>query len=88
MILKILQNSKIEIDILITDVIMPGIGGYQLINIISQIKTHQPSILIISGQKEIQNKKYKFLAKPFNTKELILKIKEIEKNLLIKNKKQ
>ncbi|MBA8666890.1 response regulator [Holosporaceae bacterium 'Namur'] len=72
-----------NIDLIITDVVMPGMSGPTLVD---EIKKVQPKIkvIFISGfGEEAFNEAYgnardfNFLPKPFNLKELLLKVKEV-----------
>ncbi len=85
--LEILKN--IPINLIITDVMMPGINGYELVKKIAGLNINKPKILLISGydidRNEIKKNtdcimrdfEYEFLCKPFSMKELITKIKEM-----------
>lgn len=81
--LTIMDNRGEDIDLIVTDVIMPGINGPTLI---AQIKKTRPNIKVIfmsgyakeafSNSYEIDGDFY-FLAKPFTLKQLALKVKEV-----------
>ena len=87
--LKILQS--IQINLIITDIMMPKINGYELIKQITKLNIKKPKILLISGHDinhdeiekntnyTINDIEYDFLNKPFNMKELITRIKRINK---------
>lgn len=78
--LEILKNKNV--DLVLTDVIMPGIDGYQLSNFIEELYPNI-KIQIISGFTDVKNSKVlnstlhiNRLQKPFKAKELLTKIKE------------
>jgi two-component system, cell cycle sensor histidine kinase and response regulator CckA len=64
------------IDLLITDVVMPGMGGKKMAESILQ---HRPGmkVLYVSGYGESIDSSAAFLQKPFTTDELALKIREV-----------
>jgi CheY-like chemotaxis protein len=73
--LKILQESPV--DLMISDVIMPGMNGYQLAHIVMQ-KYPNTKIQMVSGFNSVENSidvieklKNKQLYKPFNANELL-----------------
>lgn len=79
--LEILKNK--QIDLVLSDVIMPGMNGYQLAELIKQ-NYPQVKIQIASGFSDIQdsasidNNLYKNrLQKPFNSKTLLKRLKDI-----------
>ena len=81
--LKISRNFEDTIHLMLTDVIMPGMSGKELNDIILQ-EHPDIKVLFMSGYAEniitshgIVEKGINFIAKPFTIKELILKIKEI-----------
>ena len=81
--LEVLQNS--EVDLLIADVVMPGVSGIQLVEKLRQSEQFKNlPVLMISGKaqqsdivKAAQLGINGFLAKPFRTKELKEKIAKI-----------
>ena len=84
--MKILENTKPIIDLIITDVIMPGINGIQLVERIRNTKQDEKlKVLFISGYTEdktvqdlkANNTNYDFLPKPFNLKELLNRVKKL-----------
>jgi two-component system cell cycle sensor histidine kinase/response regulator CckA len=81
--LEILENSPHPFDLLITDVVMPQMNGPQLVN---HIRPAHPSlqVIFISGYAEdtfrqqlVSDSHIHFLPKPFNLKELALKVKQV-----------
>lgn len=80
---QLAKKDNIEIDLIITDVVMPGMDGPQMIN---EIRQFMPSVKVvfISGyaedafRKKLNNEEnIHFLPKPFNLKDLALKVKDI-----------
>lgn len=74
------ENSKI--DILVTDILMPGIDGFELARLVRESRTEIP-IVFISGFFDSTKKEYlewiedpraRFLLKPFNPGDLIREI--------------
>jgi PAS domain S-box-containing protein len=82
--LKQIQDKKIKIDVLVTDVVMPEMGGIQLTE---KLKTTYPELKVLycSGYPDnhivsangILDKDVNFLSKPYSSKELVTKIREI-----------
>ncbi len=75
--LEMIKNSNLDLDLVITDLIMPKMGGKEFFKKISQLK---PDIKVIftSGyseeqitEKEIDNKNTFFIQKPFSAKKLL-----------------
>lgn len=80
--LEILQNNP-QIDLMITDVVMPKIEGPELMNRARIIKP-QLKVIFISGYAEdafrerLQTEAHiQFLSKPFTLKDLAIKVKDI-----------
>jgi len=78
--LKILADEKIRL--MLTDVIMPGINGYQLVSRVN--KQHpQVKIIIASGYNEKNssakhnNPDYRYLDKPYRSSDLLKAIREL-----------
>jgi len=72
-----------KIDLLLTDMVMPQMGGIELVE---NVKAIQPEIkvLFISGYKypsiitsNVSNLKESFLEKPFSLNTLIRKVREV-----------
>jgi PAS domain S-box-containing protein len=81
--LKIFRESEILIDLVITDMIMPIMGGSQLINNLHNIQPGLP-VLCISGypddrfnEENLSNPPAAFLYKPFTPAQLIFKVSQI-----------
>ena len=81
--LQILREHDYNIDLIITDLIMPEMDGIELYNEIQKLK---PDIkfLFISGYTDetlseigVKINKIKFLRKPFNIKEISSEIRKI-----------
>jgi|GEM_PF-973641 len=75
--LQIIENSSAPIDLVISDVVMPGMSGEKLA---MQLGEQYPAlrILLISGYTEdarVQN--YPFLPKPFTPKDLLYKVRKV-----------
>ncbi|MBF0376673.1 MAG: response regulator [Desulfamplus sp.] len=73
-----------RIDLLISDIVMPQMNGYELAkNIISKYPDVKLLFMsgytadIISGQERVSNKEINFIQKPFSTKELSAKLKDV-----------
>ncbi len=71
-----LSNPKIKIDLLLTDVVMPGMGGRELMDCIRQLGLSVP-ILCTSGYvlTEETRPAAGYLPKPFTSTEFLTKIK-------------
>ncbi|MHA1601618.1 MAG: PAS domain S-box protein [Promethearchaeota archaeon] len=81
--LDFLKNPKNKIDLLVSDVVMPKIGGKELISLVRKTLPNL-KILLISGyldfhgiEKEIVDKKIEFMQKPFDLREFLIKIKQL-----------
>jgi two-component system cell cycle sensor histidine kinase/response regulator CckA len=81
--LQIVDQSGVDIDVIITDVIMPGINGPTMIEEVAQKFPHI-KVIFISGYAEDAfiksygtDNKFNFLAKPFTLKQLATKVKEV-----------
>lgn len=76
-------KEKTDFDLLLTDVVMPGMNGEVLSQKVKEIKP-EIKIILMSGYSEDfarhgsgQNNAFSFLAKPFSLSELLEKVKEI-----------
>jgi two-component system cell cycle sensor histidine kinase/response regulator CckA len=81
--LKIVKEKGGKIDIIITDVVMPGMSGPDMIKIISETYPNI-KVVFISGYGEDafietfgQDRKFNFLSKPYTLKQLAVKVKEV-----------
>jgi PAS domain S-box-containing protein len=81
--LRYCERHKGTIDLLITDVMMPGMGGVEFSN---RLKAVRPGmkVLYMSGnaeddeiQKEVLRKGYPFLQKPFKQMDLLMKVRDV-----------
>jgi len=76
--IDLIKNNKLEIDLLLTDIIMPKINGKelaeQLLKLIPSIK-----ILYMSGYTDstIINNKFNFIQKPLTPTSILKKIREV-----------
>lgn len=73
--LELFRQNKEDIDILVTDVIMPGINGPELASKIKEIKS-DISVILMSGYTEeeispFSDDKFQFLSKPFSLDKLV-----------------
>jgi PAS domain S-box-containing protein len=82
--LDLIKNKNIKIDILVTDVVMPEMGGIELAEKLKEIYSGA-KILYCSGYPDNQivsasgilNKDVNLIPKPYSSKELAKKIREI-----------
>ncbi len=79
--LQLLEEKKIDPEVLITDVMMPEMDGTQLAKIVREKYPHV-KIIFISGYAEDKFKEHLgdhvyFLPKPFTLKQLATKVKEV-----------
>lgn len=81
--IEIAKQSDNTIDLIITDVVMPGMDGPQMVNTIREF-LQDVKVVFISGYAEDSFRKklnhednIHFLPKPFNLKDLALKVKDI-----------
>jgi len=81
--LEVMEEQGEQVDLIISDVIMPGINGPTMIDTIKQ-KSPQLKVIFISGYAEdvfVKNygteREFHFLAKPFTLKQLASKVKEV-----------
>ncbi len=81
--LKTIQNSNVNIDLLVTDVVMPGMNGWRLYDTVKKSKPNI-KVMFISGfvdnqivmENILENKK-PFLKKPFPPKNFLDMIREL-----------
>ncbi len=81
--IDIIEKYKGEIDLIITDVVMPGMDGTMLLKIIRE-KGCDIRVIFISGYAADtltidikQERGVEFLAKPFNLKDLVVKVRNV-----------
>ena len=81
--LALLENAGEEIELLITDVVMPGMSGHSLAR---SLHSSRPAlkVLYMSGYSEgtqlvhaAAGEGVHFLAKPFTNEELLTKVREV-----------
>ena len=78
--IEFIKSSSESIELLITDLIMPGIQGDELIHLVHEIQPKLPCI-IISASVEVNRLKYEFegrahfLSKPFQYGDLVELVK-------------
>ncbi|MGN1329783.1 MAG: response regulator transcription factor [Clostridia bacterium] len=85
--------DKEYIDLIVTDIMMPEMNGYELIKELREAKYEVP-ILIITAKEDIEDKKQGFnlgaddyMVKPINIDELILRVKSLLKRTQKANEK-
>jgi len=76
-----LATDLSAIDVLITDIGMPGIGGFELRDIVRKVRPHLP-VFLITGRHEIAHQVRAqglsgFFRKPFDTQELLAAVGEV-----------
>jgi signal transduction histidine kinase len=74
---EILQNQRIKIDLVITDLVMPQMSGRDLIERIRQIRPGARIIYSSGYVRPNSEEEENYLQKPFTSQELLLKVKEI-----------
>lgn len=81
--LKIVDERGSELDVIITDVVMPGMSGPDMIKKVSK-KYPKVKVIFISGYGEDafletygSERKFNFLSKPYSLKQLAAKVKEV-----------
>jgi CheY-like chemotaxis protein len=74
--LNILNQPGTKVDLVITDLVMPGMGGRELMERIRQLDPNLP-VMPTSGYVMPEDKKISagYLQKPFTSTELLLKVK-------------
>jgi two-component system cell cycle sensor histidine kinase/response regulator CckA len=81
--LEIVKSSKVQIDLLITDVVMPNMDGPTLVRNVKRLKPEM-AVIFMSGYAEEAFRRndenaadLHFLPKPFGLKQLAAKVKEV-----------
>jgi two-component system, OmpR family, response regulator VanR len=75
-------------DIVVTDIVMPGIDGIELITTLKKLSPHTPFIFITASKdretllRVIESRPNSFLTKPLNTKALLTAIAECEPEIV------
>ncbi len=85
--LKIIEEQNGKIDLIISDIIMPGVTGPDMIMEVHKL-CPDIKVIFISGYTEhtlvgellINNPKIHFMAKPFSLKQLSIKVKDVLTN--------
>lgn len=79
----LLYASVIDFDLIITDIMMPNVDGYEFIDSALDINPDQP-FLFITAKSNDQDKFYSlgmgaddYIVKPFNPRELVLRVNNI-----------
>lgn len=87
MAIEIMEAQGNEVDVIITDVIMPGINGPTMIETVGP-RFPRVKVIFISGYAEdifVKNygseREFNFLPKPFTLKQLASKVKEVINNI-------
>jgi two-component system, cell cycle sensor histidine kinase and response regulator CckA len=76
--LKILSGEHVQIDLIITDLVMPGMGGRELVERVRQLMPGT-RIMCTSGYTLPADKQVDtpYLQKPFTSRELLAKVKQV-----------
>jgi len=81
--IRIARDVRGEIDLLITDVVMPGMKGQELAERLIEMCPEQ-KVLFMSGytsrvvaEQVVLDESVKFIQKPFSTQELAVKVREV-----------
>ena len=84
--LQVYKSNRKDYDLIISDVVLPDTNGLEIVDNIKSIDPDIPIILCSgytddkSHRKEINEKGYTFIQKPFNIKEMLQNIKNILKS--------
>lgn len=86
--------DKEYVDLIVTDIMMPEMDGYEMIQLLREAKYETP-ILIITAKEDIEDKRQGFtlgaddyMVKPINIDELILRVKSLLKRSQATNEKK
>ena len=80
--LDVVNAAEDKIDIIVSDVIMPGMDGHTLVNLVRH-EIPEIKVILMSGYAEDmleeieRDPSLNFLGKPFTLKDLALKVKEV-----------
>jgi len=80
--LKIIEEQKDELDLVISDIMMPFISGIELLTSIKEIKASIPIVIVSAlDQKEVIMMAFQlgaedFVKKPINMDELIIRVQK------------
>lgn len=80
--LKIIEEQKDELDLVISDIMMPFISGIELLSSIKEIKASIPIVIVSAlDQKEVIMMAFQlgaedFVKKPINMDELIIRVQK------------
>lgn len=80
--LKIIEEQKDELDLVISDIMMPFISGIELLTSIKEIKANMPIVIVSAlDQKEVIMMAFQlgaedFVKKPINMDELIIRVQK------------
>ncbi|MEG3618386.1 PAS domain-containing protein [Magnetovibrio sp. PR-2] len=81
--LEVINGTEEEIDLIVTDVVMPGMDGHTLVQFVRQ-EIPDMKVILISGFAENvipggidENAGFAFLPKPFSLKDLAAKVKSV-----------
>jgi len=80
--LEIVMENPDEIDLIVSDVIMPGMTGPEMMRKVRELRS-DVTFIFISGYAEdafreemLEDENFRFLAKPFSLNDLAVKVKE------------
>jgi two-component system, cell cycle sensor histidine kinase and response regulator CckA len=80
---KLVAESSAQVDLLLTDVLMPGLGGQELV-VLAKQRWPRVRVLYMSGYSTEDlndlGQDAAFLQKPFTPSELMAKVKELIEN--------
>jgi two-component system cell cycle sensor histidine kinase/response regulator CckA len=74
--LQVFQQSPGQIDLVVTDLVMPGMSGRELIDCLRRLSPTVP-VLSTSGYVRSAGEEENYLRKPFTSQELLRKIKQV-----------
>ncbi len=74
--LRVYQRHQSNISLLLTDVRMPRMNGIDLADRVLQLDSHLP-VLFMSGDAPRANLHFGYLAKPFNSADLVGRVSQV-----------